>query len=220
MDVHRTYIPAAGHDWTLPFYDPLVKLLGGDAARLALVRQAALQPTHHVLEIGCGTGTLLMMIKREHPGVSVVGLDPDERALARAQHKADAASVAIELHRCFSDALPYADATFDRVFSSFMFHHLKGVEERQRTLSEIRRVLKPGGRLQLLDFAPLNSRKDAVVLRRLHSSHLLKDNTEAQVLSLMAAAGLANPRTLGRSRMLIVFHTAYYEATAPEGIRV
>jgi hypothetical protein len=49
MEAHRSYIPAAGHDWTLPFYDPLVKLLGGNSARAALVNQAELQPAERVL---------------------------------------------------------------------------------------------------------------------------------------------------------------------------
>jgi hypothetical protein len=48
MEAHRTYIPAGGHDWTLPFYDPLVKLLGGNAAREALVLQAGLEPGERV----------------------------------------------------------------------------------------------------------------------------------------------------------------------------
>jgi ubiquinone/menaquinone biosynthesis C-methylase UbiE len=214
VDVHRTYIPAAGHDWTLPFYDPLVSLLGGDSARLDLVQQAALQPSHRVLEVGCGTGTLLLMIKRSHPRVSLTGLDPDPRALARAQRKADAASVPIQLDRGFSDALPYLDESFDRVFSSFMFHHLTGVEQKQRTLKEIRRVLKQGGRLELLDFAPLDSGEDGVVSRWLHSSHRLRDNTESRVLSLMHNARLVDPRTVRRARMFFALHTAYYQATA------
>jgi ubiquinone/menaquinone biosynthesis C-methylase UbiE len=216
MNAYRTYIPAAGHDWSLPFYDPLLKLLGGDSARLALVRQAALQPAHRVLEVGCGTGTLLMLIKREHPGVSATGLDPDNRALARARQKADAASVPIQFHRGFSDSLPYADRSFDRVFSSFMFHHLKNIEEKQRTLAEIRRVLKPGGRLHLLDFAPGDSSENGPVPRWLRSRRLLKDNTESQVLRLMSAAGFIEPRTVGRARILLAFETAYYEAAAPE----
>jgi ubiquinone/menaquinone biosynthesis C-methylase UbiE len=216
VDVHRTYIPAAGHDWTLPFYDPLVRLLGGDSARLDLVQQAALQPSHRVLEVGCGTGTLLLMIKRHHPRVTVTGLDPDPRALARAQQKADAASVPIQLDRGFSDVLPYPDESFDRVFSSFMFHHLTGVEQKQQTLIEIRRVLKPGGRLELLDFAPLDS-SEAGVSRWLHSSRLLRDNVESRVLSLMRDARLVEPKTVRRASLFFVFHTAYYQATAGHG---
>src|SRR5262249_35062051 len=52
----------------------------------------------------------------------------------------------------FAEALPYGDGSFDRVFSSMMFHHL-GRDERSKVLSEVRRVLKPGGRLEFLDLA-------------------------------------------------------------------
>jgi len=124
MTESRTYLPAAGRDWLLPLYDPIVKLLGGEAARKVLIDQAALRAGHHILEIGCGTGTLTTQIKRLHPDVEVVGLDPDPKALARAKRKAIRASVGIQFDPGFADELPYQEASFDRVFSCFMFHHL------------------------------------------------------------------------------------------------
>lgn len=51
-NVQKTYLPAAGRDWALPLYDPLVKLLGGDKVRRTLLDQAALQSGHRVLEVG------------------------------------------------------------------------------------------------------------------------------------------------------------------------
>ena len=84
----RTFLPAAGHDWFLPVYDPLTKILGVDSARRTLLEQAAFQRGHRVLDVGCGTGSLALLIKRSHPGVEVIGLDPDRRALARARRKA------------------------------------------------------------------------------------------------------------------------------------
>src|SRR5215472_16114002 len=91
----RTYLPAAGFDWTLPFYDPIVKLLGGEKARRVLIDQAALQPGHRVLDIGCGTGTMAVLIKRQHPDVEIIGIDPDPKALARARRQAARAGVSI-----------------------------------------------------------------------------------------------------------------------------
>jgi len=82
------YIPAASHDWLLPFYDPFVKLLGADAARKTLLDQAAIQPGFRILDVGCGTGSFAILIKRLHPAVDVIGLDPDPFALARAKRKA------------------------------------------------------------------------------------------------------------------------------------
>ena len=117
----RTYLPAAGHDWSLPLYDPIVKLLGGDKVRRVLLDQAALQPGQRVLDIGCGTGTLAILSKRLHPDVELFGIYPDPKALARARHKAALAAVSIQFDRGFGDDLPYPEASFDHVFSSFMF---------------------------------------------------------------------------------------------------
>jgi ubiquinone/menaquinone biosynthesis C-methylase UbiE len=92
-DSGKAYLPAAGHDWLLPLYDAFVKLLGGEAASKTLVDQATIQPGFRVLDIGCGTGTLALLIKRLHPTMDVVGLDPDPRALARAKQKARRAGI-------------------------------------------------------------------------------------------------------------------------------
>jgi ubiquinone/menaquinone biosynthesis C-methylase UbiE len=120
----RAYIPAAGHHWSLPLYDPITKLLGVDGARRALIEQARLEPDHKVLDVGCGTGTLVAQIARAHPEVQVTGLDPDPKALARGRREAARTGAVIRFDQGFSDALPYPDAQFDRVLSSFMFHHL------------------------------------------------------------------------------------------------
>jgi ubiquinone/menaquinone biosynthesis C-methylase UbiE len=207
----RTYLPAAGHDWSLPLYDPVVKLLGGDAARAVLLDQAAVRPSHRVLDIGCGTGSLVVLIKRQYPDVEVVGLDPDPRALARARRKAQRAVLSIQLDQGFSDELPYPEAFFDRVFSSFMLHHLEA-GEKETTLREVRRVLKPGARFHLLDFATPQSNSAGRLARWLHSSHRLKDNSDERILSLMRQAGLSDPKRLA-GRALLVGHIAYYQAS-------
>src|SRR2546422_10812352 len=69
MESSRTYLPAAGHDWSLPLYDPIVKLLGGDPARKPLLEQASLRLGQRVLDLACGPGTLAPVIERVHPAV-------------------------------------------------------------------------------------------------------------------------------------------------------
>ena len=202
QEVQRTYLPAAGRDWALPFYDPLVKLLGADGARRTLLKQADLRPRDRILDIGCGTGTLVELIKRVHPEVSVVGLDPDPKALARAKKKAARAGVSIQFDRGFSDELPYADASFDRVFSSFMFHHVH-TDQRGKTLREVRRVLVPGGSLHLLDFESSEGGAHGVLARWLHSSHRLKDNSETKILEIMKTAGFANAKKVGSGALFL-----------------
>lgn len=212
-DTERTYLPAAGLDWTLPLYDPFVRLLGGDAARRALVDQAALRPGQRLLDIGCGTGTLVVLLKRLYPDITVVGLDPDPKALARARRKAERAAVSVRLDRGFSDELPYPDASFDRVFSSFMFHHLEA-GSKQKTFAEIRRVLKPGGSLHLVDFGGRRSGSGGFLARLLHSSDRLKDNFEERIPALMSEAGLREAREVSRRSMALgLVPIAYYQAS-------
>jgi ubiquinone/menaquinone biosynthesis C-methylase UbiE len=208
----RTYIPAAGHDWALPLYDPIVTLLGGDRARRALLDQASIQTGHRILDIGCGTGALVTLIKSLHPDVDVVGLDPDPKALTRARRKAERMSVPIQFDQGFSDELPYSDSSFDRVFSSFMLHHLQA-GEKERTLREVRRVLKPGGSLHLLDFGGPESGQKGVLARLFHTSHSLKDNSDLRIIELMSQAGLANSEVV-RHGVMLFGKIAYYQASA------
>jgi len=212
MESTRTYLPAAGRDWLLPLYDPFVKLLGGDAARRVLLDRAAVRAGQRVLDIGCGTGTLVALIKRLHPDAEVVGLDPDRKALSRARHKTERAALAVRFDQGFADELPYSDSLFDRVFSSFMFHHLP-VDVKGKMLRAVRRVLKPDGEFHMLDFEGPHDGAHGFLTHVLHSSHRLEDNSESRVLSLMAQAGLADPKKVGRRAMLFG-HIAYYRATA------
>jgi ubiquinone/menaquinone biosynthesis C-methylase UbiE len=213
--VHKNYLSAAGRNWLLPLYDPLVKLVGGDAARRALLEQVPIRPGERVLDIGCGTGTLVVLIKQLHPDAEVIGLDPDPNALARGKRKAERSSVSVRFDQGFADALPYADAAMDRVLSSFMFHHLES-GEKENALREVRRVLKPAGVFTLLDFDGPNSRENGFLARLIHSSHHLKDNSEDRILALVSQAGFLDPKKIKDGTMLFgCVRTKYYQAYAP-----
>jgi ubiquinone/menaquinone biosynthesis C-methylase UbiE len=207
----RAYLPAAGHAWALPLYDPIVKLLGGEAARRTLVEQAALRPGDRVLDLGCGTGGLTLLIKRLHPYVEVVGLDPDPQALARARRKAARAGVALQLDQGFGDELPYPDASFDRVLSAFVLHHVPP-DEKEPTLREVRRVLAPGGALHLVDFGGPDPKVGGVLTRWIHANHHLRDNFGDRIPALLRQAGLTDAQMVSHRRMLLG-HIAYFRAS-------
>ena len=208
----RTYLPAAGRDRYLPLYDVMTRLMGADQTRRGLLDQAQIRPGHRILDIGCGTGSLLIQLKQFYPGTDVVGLDPDPKALARASRKAERAAVSIQFDQGFGDELPYPEASFDRVLSSLMFHHVP-TDEKGKTLRAIRRVLKPGGEFHMLDFEGPENGAHGLLSRLLHSSKGLKDNSESRVLHFMTEAGFAEPKKVGHREMFFG-HIAYYQAIA------
>jgi SAM-dependent methyltransferase len=147
---HRPFVPAMGQGGPLAFYDAMSLLLGARRAHERLVTAAGVAPGQTVLEIGCGTGNLLLTAARAAPGAAVVGLDPDAGALERARHKARRVP-AIRVEQGYADELPHADGSVQVVLSAFMFHHLPA-DGKRAMLAEVRRVLAPGGVLALLDF--------------------------------------------------------------------
>ena len=159
MTEHRHFLPAAGRDWLLPFYDPLQNLMGGDRFRARMIDESDLRPGHRVLDVGCGTGSFVVQISKRCPGVDVTGIDPDPKALAIARRKAARENVAPTLEQGFSQELPFPNDRFDFVFSSFMFHHLPADVQRE-TLAEVRRVLRTGGSFHLMDFGGATERAD------------------------------------------------------------
>lgn len=207
----RAYVPAAGRDAFLPLYDPLTRLLGGRTIMRSLLDQAALQPSHVVLDVGCGTGTLAVLVKRLHPTIDVTALDPDPKALARAAAKASKARVAVRFDRGFADAMPYGDATFDRAFSSMMFHHIPR-NDRTRALTEIRRVLKPGGSLEFLDIDMAGTGRRSFLARVLHGP--APPPGEDRLLRRMHEAGLTDARKV-RDLGTIIGALAFYQARRP-----
>jgi SAM-dependent methyltransferase len=209
----RHYLPAAGRAWLLPLYDPLTRLLGLEAVHRRLVELAGIRPGQRVLEIGCGTGTLTILIKQRHGTADVVGLDPDAAALARARRKAERRAVSIRWDRGFAGELPYPDGAFDHVCSAFMLHHLE-LGAKTRALREVRRVLAPAGSLHVVDFDRGHDASDGLLARLLHRSERLRDNVADTMVRLMRDAGLRDARAVAH-RSTIAGRVAFYHAVAP-----
>ena len=143
--------PAAGVGWALPFYDTLSAAAGIRRVHRELLRGAGVEPGQLVLDIGCGTGSLTLLAKQAEPRAAVAGLDPDAAALERAVGKANDLALDVRFEAGHGGSLPYAQGSVDRVLSAFVLHHLSS-DERGRTLSEVRRVLRPGGSVHVVDF--------------------------------------------------------------------
>jgi ubiquinone/menaquinone biosynthesis C-methylase UbiE len=137
------------------FYDPLVAVatLGrAPAMREQAADLAALRPGESVLEVGCGTGELTQRARaRVGPAGRVCGIDPSAEMIAVARQKSARAGLGIDYRVATIEALPFPDASFDVVLSSLMMHHLPE-DLKSVGLGEVRRVLRPDGRLLIVDF--------------------------------------------------------------------
>ena len=194
---HAGYIPAAGHDFLLPLYDPVLRFLMRERAlRTRFLDLAAIQPGQRVLDLGCGTATLLLLLKERCPSAEVVGVDGDPKVLARARAKAEKQGIAIHFDEALATRLPYGDASFDRVLSSLMLHHLTR-EEKLQALREVRRVLAPGASFHLVDFGPPRNRFARVVVRALHHGEHMADNLAGRLPELLREAGFARTEERG-----------------------
>jgi ubiquinone/menaquinone biosynthesis C-methylase UbiE len=200
---HR-YLPAMGHDRLLRFYDPFTRLLGVRSLHRSLADQAEIASGHRVLEIGCGTGNLALLVAHRYRGATVVGLDPDPLALGRARRKATRGDLPVQWDLGSAGDLRYPDGSVDRVLSALMFHHLDEAEKHQ-ALREIKRVLRPGGRLHLVDFAGHHHGLLARLTRRTPRLH---DNAGDRIPARMREAGLTDVGELGRGRLGVTFYRA------------
>ncbi len=158
MERGERYVPALGFDWLTPLYDPCVRWLMPERKfKSHLVRRASIDGGRRVLDLGCGTATLTLLVKEMHPEARVKGLDGDPKVLQIARRKAERAGADVAFDEGLSFRLPYAEGSFDRVLSSMVLHHLTEGNKR-RTLAEVFRVLAPGGEFHVADFARQNKR--------------------------------------------------------------
>lgn len=146
------YIPALNKRWLTPLYDPLLKWgMKEEKFKRYLVENAGLIPGQQVLDLGCGTGTLTILLKQFQPAIEITGIDGDPHILEIARQKSKTSGVDIVWKQGMAYDLPYPAASFDRVISCLMIHHLTA-PNKVKAFREVYRLLKPGGEFHILDF--------------------------------------------------------------------
>src|SRR5512134_2537626 len=153
---HRlSYRSALRFDALAWAYDPVaMRIVRARTWRPALVDAIAPAPGQRILDLGCGTGSLSLLVKARCPQAVIIGIDPDPAILFRARKKAEAAGLEFPLIRASATALPTEpplDQAMDVCVASLMLHHLDRMEK-QAALAEAVRVLKPGGHLLIADW--------------------------------------------------------------------
>jgi ubiquinone/menaquinone biosynthesis C-methylase UbiE len=189
-ELNEEYIPALSYRFLTPFYDFIQKYIVRDVRyKNILIDQADIRMGQSVLDLGCGTGTLAIMVKQRVPTAEVTGLDADPDMLKVARYKSARENVPIKFDVGMTYDLPYPDASFDRIMSSIMIHHLK-TPDKKRTAQEVFRVLKPGGRLHIIDFGKPVTWYGKMLGPFLHGFEEANDNIEGSLPLFFGEPGL------------------------------
>jgi ubiquinone/menaquinone biosynthesis C-methylase UbiE len=198
------YVPAAGRAWLTALYDPMMALTMRERAfRRALVAAVlAERPPAMVLDVGCGTGTLAAELAAADSRIHVLGIDGDEHVLTRARSKTEGFGERVRLARGLADAIPAPDTSADVVVASLLLHHL-APDAKLRALREAHRVLRPGGRLVVVDWGRPHDvlmRSVFSVLQLLDGFQSTRDHAAGRIPALIETAGFGLVTTLDRWR--------------------
>ena len=153
------------------------------------VAQSEVPNAEAILDVGCGTGRLLIAAEPRFPDARLEGVDAAVEMVKHAQGMLPASS-RITFRQATAEKLPFPDGQFDLVFSTMTFHHWS---DQSKGISEVARVLTPGGRWLLADFIATGFMR---YIRRLFR---LRRFPERRLLDpMLASAGL---RVLSQRRV-------------------
>ncbi len=186
------FTPPLAYEVLTPFFDGVCNMMGyGKNFKRMALELSEIVDGEKVLDVGCGSGTLLIEAKARYPNSDLAGIDPDEKILRLAESKLERAGLKARLVQGFAQELPFPSASFDLVISTLIFHHLSSPVKVKAT-REIYRVLKEKGRFLLADFGKPESTLTKLLLNTgsvFDGRANMKDNIEGKLPILLQEAG-------------------------------
>ncbi|WP_428665272.1 class I SAM-dependent methyltransferase [Runella sp.] len=199
------YIPALKYHFLTPLYDWFIRLtMPEKKVKTQLIQQADLRAGETVLDFGCGTATLTLLMEELHPDCSIVGLDVDPQILAIADKKAKLKNSSVQLKAFEGRTIPFPNNTFDKVLSSWVFHHLT-TEQKSNAFREIHRVLKPKGELHIADWGKAENwlmRFLFFIVQVVDNFYTTNDNVRGKIPHLLSQEGFQKVEQKGNQSTL------------------
>jgi phospholipid N-methyltransferase len=194
---YRSYVPALGDHRLSPLYDATIALMTCERTwRRAFVKQIAPAPRDVILDLGCGTGSLAILLKQTCPSASIHGIDPDPDILTRAEVKARDAGVLIHLAKGFAQdtAAIAADVRPNKIVSSLVLHQMPLAAKRLAILNAFA-GLPADGELHVADYGLQSSPLMRLAFRQVQTLDGVANtqpNADGVLPELMAEAGFAD----------------------------
>ncbi len=198
-----TFTPALGHSGLTGLYDGLIALLTRERIwRAEVIDALAPIDGETIVDLGAGTGSLGVLIKRQAPAARVVAVDPDRQVREIGEAKALAAGVRLEYVTAMGDAeiaaVPAGAA--DAVTCSLVLHQCP-LDAKRAILANAVRLLKPGGRLVLADYGAQPDalmRLGFLLVQTLDGFEATEHNRLGVIPQLIEAVGFAHSEIVGR----------------------
>ena len=148
----KKFIPALGYDFLSDYYDLAIKLTMPEKKfRNRLIDFVNSKEHEKILEFGFGTAQNIIILKQRFPNCNVLGVDIDPKIKSIAEYKLNKAGIQVPLFLYDGKKLPFEDNSFDKVYSSLVFHQLDNLTK-LKCLLEINRILKPNGEIIIGDW--------------------------------------------------------------------
>jgi ubiquinone/menaquinone biosynthesis C-methylase UbiE len=194
----NAFTPALGRFGLTRFYDPVVALTRERLWRALAAGYVAPRPDDLIVDVGCGTGSLALLLARVEPRARIVGVDPDPGVLAVARRKADTAGGTVRWQVGMGDALTesLAAGSVDTVVSSLVLHQCP-VPMKRAILGSMFALLRPGGKLVIADFGRQRTSLMRLAFRIVQLADGKEDtqpNADGAVPGLMSDAGFRDVR--------------------------
>jgi ubiquinone/menaquinone biosynthesis C-methylase UbiE len=195
----RSYVPALGDHRLSPLYDTTMSLLTCERTwQRAFVKQVDPLPRDVILDVGCGTGTLAILLKQACPAASIYGSDPDPDILTRAENKARDKDLLIHFSHGYAQetAIVASSIRPNKIVTSLVLQQLPLMSKRSMLQSSFA-ALRSGGKLHVADYGLQNSPLMRMAYRHVQSMDGFENtqpSTDGVLPELMLEAGFIDVR--------------------------